>query len=234
MAAVVAAHEAAGEQRRGNVRGPPRRDIGEHAAIFVRTEIGDGHAALAEQIAQGTGRGFGLVQLLLAGCFQFGRIDAAQPNAHDVIASLTHTNTREKSIAIDCTDEFDGTHIRVAGLLKNDLGISGTIGLGNEPMRSMPTTGRDNWRPFARGTAAHSTLTYHDTSSCQFVEMSAMKRLLHGSPVTSGPVEVESYREIVQNGTLLTTSHVRFADGLLPPGVAQAGDPPPDLIVRVL
>jgi uncharacterized heparinase superfamily protein len=71
----------------------------------------------------------------------------------------------------------------------------------------MPTTGRDNWRPFARGTAAHSTLTYHETSSCQFVEMSAMKRLLHGSPVTSGPVEVESYREIVQNGTLLTTSH---------------------------
>lgn len=71
----------------------------------------------------------------------------------------------------------------------------------------MPTTGRDNWRPFARGTAAHSTLTYHDTSSCQFVEMSAMKRLLHGAPVTSGPVEVESYREIVQNGTLLTMSH---------------------------
>jgi uncharacterized heparinase superfamily protein len=71
----------------------------------------------------------------------------------------------------------------------------------------MPTTGRDNWRPFARGTAAHSTLTYHETSSCQFVEMSAMKRLLHGSPVTSGPVEVESYREVVQNGTLLTTSH---------------------------
>lgn len=71
----------------------------------------------------------------------------------------------------------------------------------------MPTTGRDNWRPFARGTAAHSTLTYHDTSSCQFVEMSAMKRLLHGSPVTSGPVEVESYREVVQNGTLLTASH---------------------------
>jgi uncharacterized heparinase superfamily protein len=71
----------------------------------------------------------------------------------------------------------------------------------------MPTTGRDNWRPFARGTAAHSTLTYHDTSSCQFVQMSAMKRLLHGAPVISGPVEVESYREVVQDGTLLTTSH---------------------------
>ena len=71
----------------------------------------------------------------------------------------------------------------------------------------MPTTGRDNWRPFARGTAAHSTLTYHEASSCQFVELSAMKRLLHGAPVISGPAVVESYREIVQNGTLLTTSH---------------------------
>jgi uncharacterized heparinase superfamily protein len=71
----------------------------------------------------------------------------------------------------------------------------------------MPTTGRDNWRPFARSTAAHSTLTYHDTSSCQFVELSAMKRLLHGAPVVSGPEIVESYREAVTNGVLLTTSH---------------------------
>jgi uncharacterized heparinase superfamily protein len=71
----------------------------------------------------------------------------------------------------------------------------------------MPTTGRDNWRSFARSTAAHSTLTYHDTSSCQFVELSAMKRLLQGAPVVSGPANVESYREVVGNGVLLTTSH---------------------------
>jgi uncharacterized heparinase superfamily protein len=71
----------------------------------------------------------------------------------------------------------------------------------------MPTTGRDNWRAFARGTAAHSTLTYHDTSSCQFVELSAMKRLLQGAPVTAGPSNVESYREAVPNGELLTSSH---------------------------
>ena len=71
----------------------------------------------------------------------------------------------------------------------------------------MPTTGRDNWRSFARGTAAHSTLTYHDTSSCQFVELSAMKRFLQGAPVVSGPANVESYREVVANGVLLTTSH---------------------------
>jgi len=76
----------------------------------------------------------------------------------------------------------------------------------------MPSTGRDNWRSFARSTAAHSTLTYHDTSSCQFVELSAMKRLLHGAPIVTGPVNVENFREVITNGMLLTTSH----DGYLP------------------
>ncbi len=76
----------------------------------------------------------------------------------------------------------------------------------------MPSTSRDNWRAFARSTAAHSTLTYHETSSCQFVELSAMKRFLHGAPVVSGPSKVESHREEVANGVLLTTSH----DGYLP------------------
>jgi uncharacterized heparinase superfamily protein len=76
----------------------------------------------------------------------------------------------------------------------------------------MPTTGRDNWRTFARSTPAHSTLTFHDISSCHFVELSAMKRLLQGAPVISGPTHVESYREAVDNGEMLTTSH----DGYLP------------------
>jgi uncharacterized heparinase superfamily protein len=76
----------------------------------------------------------------------------------------------------------------------------------------MPSTGRDNWRAFARSTVAHSTLTCHELSSCQFVELSAMKRLLHGAPVISGPLNVENYREVVANGELLTTSH----DGYMP------------------
>jgi uncharacterized heparinase superfamily protein len=75
----------------------------------------------------------------------------------------------------------------------------------------MPSTGRDNWRTFARSTAAHSTLAYRDTSSCQFVELSAMKRLLHGAPVTSGPAHVESSREMVGGGLLLTASHDGYA-----------------------
>jgi uncharacterized heparinase superfamily protein len=76
----------------------------------------------------------------------------------------------------------------------------------------MPSTGRDNWRAFARSTAAHSTLTFADTSSCQFVELSAMKKFLQGAPVVSGPEIVENFREVVTNGELLTTSH----DGYLP------------------
>src|SRR6201992_2532841 len=71
----------------------------------------------------------------------------------------------------------------------------------------MPSTGRDNWRAFARRTAAHSTLTCHETSSCQFVEMSTMKRLLQGAPIVAGPQNVENFREVVVNGVLLTTSH---------------------------
>jgi uncharacterized heparinase superfamily protein len=71
----------------------------------------------------------------------------------------------------------------------------------------MPATGRDSWRTFARSTAAHSTLAYHETSSCQFVEMSTMKKLLQGSPIVAGPQNVENFREAVNDSELLTTSH---------------------------
>jgi uncharacterized heparinase superfamily protein len=76
----------------------------------------------------------------------------------------------------------------------------------------MPSTGRDNWRAFARSTAAHSTLTFGETSSCQFVELSAMKKFLQGAPIIGGPETVENFREAVTNGVLLTTSH----DGYVP------------------
>src|SRR6201988_1470845 len=76
----------------------------------------------------------------------------------------------------------------------------------------MPSTGRDNWRAFARSTAAHSTLTFQDNSACKFVELTAMKRLLHGAPVVSGPETVENFREVVSNGELLTTSHDGYVE----------------------
>jgi uncharacterized heparinase superfamily protein len=71
----------------------------------------------------------------------------------------------------------------------------------------MPAIGRESWRSFARSTAAHSSLVYHDTSSCRFIKLSAIKRFLRGAPVVSGPLNVEASREAVQNGVLLRTSH---------------------------
>jgi uncharacterized heparinase superfamily protein len=71
----------------------------------------------------------------------------------------------------------------------------------------MSSTGRETWRVFARSTAAHSTLVCHQTSSCQFVEQSAMKRLLQGAPIVSGPAHVETFRETIDDGERLTASH---------------------------
>src|SRR5262249_52511728 len=75
----------------------------------------------------------------------------------------------------------------------------------------MPATGRDNWRAFARETAAHSNLVYRSTSSCQFVALTAMKRFLEGAPIIAGPTHTEVYREATQEGVLLTASHNGYA-----------------------
>jgi uncharacterized heparinase superfamily protein len=70
-----------------------------------------------------------------------------------------------------------------------------------------PSTGRDNWRTFARTTPAHSTLICHATSSCRFVERSTMKRLLQGAPIVGGPANVESSRDTANEGERLAASH---------------------------
>src|SRR5438046_6176590 len=75
----------------------------------------------------------------------------------------------------------------------------------------MPATGRDNWRAFARETMAHSVLAYRETSSCQFVAASAMKRFLQGAPIIGGPSNVEAYRESTAEGIMLIASHDGYA-----------------------
>ncbi|MBI3701453.1 MAG: heparinase II/III family protein [Afipia sp.] len=75
----------------------------------------------------------------------------------------------------------------------------------------IPATGRDNWRTFARSTPAHSALTYHETSSCQFVELKAMKRMLQGALIVSGPTKVNAFREATNRGVLLTATHDGYA-----------------------
>ena len=76
----------------------------------------------------------------------------------------------------------------------------------------LPITSRENWRQAARATAAHSTATFNDTSSCGFIESGPIKRMLDGVPMVGGPAVVEAAREEQANGVLLRTSHDAYAD----------------------
>jgi uncharacterized heparinase superfamily protein len=76
----------------------------------------------------------------------------------------------------------------------------------------LPGTGRDNWRQVARGTAAHSTATFNDVSSCRFVGRGAIRRLLQGTPIIGGPRNVEVVRQEQEGGTFLRASHDGYAD----------------------
>jgi uncharacterized heparinase superfamily protein len=76
----------------------------------------------------------------------------------------------------------------------------------------LPTTSRDSWRQVARATAAHSTATLNDTSSCSFLESGAIKRMLYGTPMVGGPHEVAIAREEQPNGMMLRASHDGYAE----------------------
>jgi uncharacterized heparinase superfamily protein len=71
----------------------------------------------------------------------------------------------------------------------------------------LPSAGKENWRQVARATAAHSTVTFNDSSSCLFVESGAFRRLF-GTPIGAGPTDVPVARETRPDGTImLRTSH---------------------------
>jgi uncharacterized heparinase superfamily protein len=76
----------------------------------------------------------------------------------------------------------------------------------------LPASGRENWRQVARATAAHSTATISDTSSCRFVESGSFKRVL-GSTIVGGPAHVPVAREEREDGLLLRASHDGYAGG---------------------
>jgi len=78
----------------------------------------------------------------------------------------------------------------------------------------LPSTGREGWRQVARATAAHSTATFNDVSSCRFIESASVKRLMRGTPIIGGPRHVDVVREEdPESGALiLRTSHDGYAD----------------------
>jgi uncharacterized heparinase superfamily protein len=74
----------------------------------------------------------------------------------------------------------------------------------------LPGTNRESWRQLARATAAHSTVTLNDTSSCRFLAAGSLQRLL-GVPIVAGPNDVPVAREDRGDGTLLRVSHDGYA-----------------------
>src|SRR5271154_3593807 len=75
----------------------------------------------------------------------------------------------------------------------------------------MPSTGRENWRQLARATAAHSTVTFNDTSSARFVELATFRRMLGGSPMLGGPSHVAVTREDRPEAIVLRAAHDGYA-----------------------
>jgi uncharacterized heparinase superfamily protein len=75
----------------------------------------------------------------------------------------------------------------------------------------LPSTSRDSWRQVARSTAAHSTVTFNDESSCRFVESGPVKRMLNGAPIISGPRRVTAERGSQEGAIVLRTAHDGYA-----------------------
>ena len=66
------------------------------------------------------------------------------------------------------------------------------------------------WRKVSRSTAAHSTVTIEDTSSCRFLSERPFGPLL-GVPILSGPQRVPLAREDDRAGSRITASHDGYA-----------------------
>ncbi len=74
----------------------------------------------------------------------------------------------------------------------------------------MPGSGKDDWREHARTTAAHSTVTFNDTSSCRFAATGGSRRP-QVNPIVSGPTQVPVERETIEEGEIVRSTHDGYA-----------------------
>ena len=74
----------------------------------------------------------------------------------------------------------------------------------------LPPTSRESWRPVARATAAHSTVTFNAVSSCQFLGPGPLQRFL-GAPIIEGPAEVPVARQDREDAIQVRASHDGYA-----------------------
>ncbi len=77
----------------------------------------------------------------------------------------------------------------------------------------LPANNRQNWRQVARATAAHSTVTFNDTSSAKFRETGPFRHLI-GIPIISGPKLVPVARTEQADAIVLQASHDGYGDSL--------------------
>lgn len=75
----------------------------------------------------------------------------------------------------------------------------------------LPATSRESWRQVARATAAHSTVTFGDSSSCRFLGSGSFRKLI-GLPIVSGPAKIGIAREEHEDALVLRTSHDGYAE----------------------
>ncbi len=75
----------------------------------------------------------------------------------------------------------------------------------------LPAVNKETWRQVARATAAHSTVTFNDKSSCHFLEFGSFRRLLSGTPIVGGPHNVTVERDDTPEGAMLRASHDGYA-----------------------
>jgi len=69
-----------------------------------------------------------------------------------------------------------------------------------------PNESNADMRDIARSTAAHSTVTMADTSSCQYAKGAGLKRLLEGQ-IVSGPRKVTVNRQSAEDCIAIEASH---------------------------
>jgi uncharacterized heparinase superfamily protein len=75
----------------------------------------------------------------------------------------------------------------------------------------MPAMGREGWRQVARATAAHSTVTFNDSSSCQFLDSSVFRRTF-GVPIIDGPRHVGVSRDNEGRTMVLRAAHDGYVE----------------------
>ena len=76
----------------------------------------------------------------------------------------------------------------------------------------LPATNRESWRQVARATAAHSTVTFNDASSCRFLESGVVPQAARRFRSSAGRRKIGVTREEHDDALVLRASHDGYAE----------------------